>query len=50
MLIDIESEKGPDLVKIEFLVPSDRVGSDKFGHTRKSVKFGPVWQTEPFEN
>ena len=38
------------MVKIEFLVPRDRVGSDEFVHTRKSVKFGPVWQTEPFEN
>ena len=26
----------------DFCVPSDRVGSDEFGQTGKSVKFGPV--------
>ena len=33
-----------------FLVPSDRAGSDKFVHTGKSVKFGPVWQTEALQS
>ena len=34
----------------DFCVPSDRVGSDEFGHTGKSVKFGPVWQTEALQS
>ena len=40
----------PSLIGKFFLVLSDRVGLDKFVGTGKTVKFGLVWQTEPFQN
>ena len=40
----------PSLIRKNFLVLSDRVGSDKFVGTDKTVEFGLVWQTEPLQN
>ena len=40
----------PSLIRKNFLVLSDRAGSDKFVGTDKTVEFGLVWQTEPLQN
>ena len=49
-LVTLTLRVAPSLTRKNFLVLSDRVGSDKLVGIDKTVELDLVWQTEPFKN